>query len=75
MPKEIERTEDMAQPQQPPDPVQTLYTMAGMQALTLGFLIGSQIVVTRQLRRIVLTPPQVKEVVVIYKEVREEIGA
>lgn len=57
-------------PRQDPDPVQTLYSIAGMQALTLGFLIGSQLVLARRLGKL----SNVKEVVVIYKEVKEEIG-
>lgn len=59
------------QPNQQPDPVQTLYTMAGVQMITLGFLVGSQLILARQMRRLALAPPQVKEVVVVYKEIKE----
>lgn len=33
-----------------PTPFQVLQTMVGLQALTLGFLIGSQIITNRRLR-------------------------
>lgn len=76
MSTEIERTKHMRDDQHPqPNPVDTLNAIAGITALTLGFLIGSQIVVMRNQAVIFrqLKSPQVKEVVVVYKQLEEAV--
>lgn len=56
--------------QSPPNPMEVIQGVAVLQAVTLGFLVGSQILLGRKLRKL----PQIKEVVVVYKEVYEAIG-
>lgn len=71
MSTEIERKYMHNQPQ--PDPIQTLNGVAVMQAMTLGFLVASQIVMSRRMLKL-MRMSTVKEVVVVYKEVKEEIA-
>lgn len=65
MSTEIERKETMRKP--PPNPVEVLNSVAVMQAATLGFLIATQIVFAHRLSKL----SNVKEVVIVYREVKE----
>jgi hypothetical protein len=73
MSTEIERIEEEMPPRNQPNPMEVLQGIAVMQCITLGFLVGSQFMMKRNIN-LVLRAPRVKEVVVVYKEVKEEIG-
>lgn len=50
MTTEIERTEEPMHNQ--PNPNEVLQGIAVMQAITLGFLVGSQLIINRRLRKL-----------------------
>lgn len=68
MTTEIERTPKM---NDQPNPMQVLQTMVGLQAITLGFLVTSQIMINRQMRKmsipvsvnVINTPTEMKDAV------------
>lgn len=55
MTTEIERTKTMHD-KNPPNPMEVIQGIAVMQAVTLGFLVGSQLLINRRLRKLKVDP-------------------
>lgn len=69
MSTEIERKEE-PMPRNQPTPLEILNGIAVLQALTFGYLVSSQMILNQRIRRLLKTVP-VKEIVVVYRDVKE----